>query len=170
MSAQYARQVLVLTDLNSHQLVMKWARFGSGNPIEITEDFSNLTLDIIALCTMSYRFNSFYREGMHPYVAAMSTTLAAAGASQGKIPVISTAMSFIGAGGGGGITQQQSDEALEFMRKTAQDIIDHRRSNPSSKHDFLDDLLFGKDPKTGQAMRDELIAAEMQTFLVAGLV
>ena len=76
-------------------------------------------------------------------------------------------MSFIG-GGKDEITPQQAADAFAFMRKTAQEIIDYRRRKPSIKHDFLDDLLFGKDPKTGQSMRDELIAAEMQTFLVAG--
>jgi hypothetical protein len=42
------------------QMILKWARFGPDEEIAITEDFSNLTLDTIALCTMDYRFNSLY--------------------------------------------------------------------------------------------------------------
>jgi len=29
-------------------------------------------------------------------------------------------------------------------------------------------MIYGKDPKTGETMRDELIAANMITFLIAG--
>ena len=83
----------------AHQLVLKWARFGEDEEIAVTEDFSNLTLDTIALCTMDYRFNSFYRDGMHPYVDAMNKSLAAAGGSNNRIPLLSKAMSLIGAGG-----------------------------------------------------------------------
>lgn len=31
------------------QLVLKWARFGSENDIDVTSDFTRLTLDTIAL-------------------------------------------------------------------------------------------------------------------------
>lgn len=46
------------------QLVMKWARHGSSYSIPVTDDFTRLTLDTIALCAMDYRFNSYYREQM----------------------------------------------------------------------------------------------------------
>lgn len=43
------------------QLVMKWARFGGDEKIHVTDDFTRLTLDSIALCAMGTRFNSFYQ-------------------------------------------------------------------------------------------------------------
>ena len=46
------------------QLVMKWARHGSSYSIPVTDDFTRLTLDTIALCAMDYRFNSYYRDQM----------------------------------------------------------------------------------------------------------
>ena len=46
----------------ANQLVLLWARKGPENKILATEDFTKLTLDTIALCTMSFRFNSFYSE------------------------------------------------------------------------------------------------------------
>lgn len=58
------------------QLVMKWARMGVDYRIPATEDFTRLTLDTIALCSMDYRFNSFYDEKMHPFVENMNTLLA----------------------------------------------------------------------------------------------
>jgi len=35
-----------------------------------------LTLDTTALCSMYYRFNSFYQEQMYPFVHAMVNVLA----------------------------------------------------------------------------------------------
>lgn len=43
------------------QMVMKWARFGGEEKIHVTDDFTRLTLDSIALCAMGTRFNSFYQ-------------------------------------------------------------------------------------------------------------
>ncbi|KAF7554690.1 hypothetical protein G7Z17_g2691 [Cylindrodendrum hubeiense] len=53
------------------QLVTKWARMGPKETINVTSDFTRLTLDTIALCSMGTRFNSFYREDMHPFVDSM---------------------------------------------------------------------------------------------------
>jgi cytochrome P450 / NADPH-cytochrome P450 reductase len=58
------------------QLVLKWARKGGDYKIPVTSDFTRLTLDTIALCSMDYRFNSFYQEDLHPFVVAMTNTLA----------------------------------------------------------------------------------------------
>lgn len=63
----------------ANQLVLSWARKGPENVIMATDDFTRLTLDTIALCTMDYRFNSFYQEKMHPFVDAMFGVLAERG-------------------------------------------------------------------------------------------
>ncbi|EJU05217.1 cytochrome P450 [Dacryopinax primogenitus] len=49
-----------MLDINSQ--LLKWERFGSDVAFDPTEEFSRLTFDTIALCMMSYRFNSFYHE------------------------------------------------------------------------------------------------------------
>jgi cytochrome P450/NADPH-cytochrome P450 reductase len=53
-----------------NQLLLKWARMGLENTISVTDDFTRLTLDTIALCAMNFRFNSFYQDKMHPFVDA----------------------------------------------------------------------------------------------------
>src|SRR6202012_5580419 len=65
-------------------------------------------------------------------------------------------------------TNAQMDEALKVLRDTGKSIIEGRRANPTEKKDVLNTMIYGKDPKTGEAMRDELIVAQMTTFLVAG--
>lgn len=61
------------------QLMLKWSRTRSDADILVTSDFTRLTLDTIALCSFSYRFNSFYSEGFHPFVDAMVSGLAFSG-------------------------------------------------------------------------------------------
>jgi cytochrome P450 / NADPH-cytochrome P450 reductase len=46
------------------QLVMKWARHGADYAIPVTDDFTRLTLDTLALCAFDFRFNSYYRGNL----------------------------------------------------------------------------------------------------------
>ena len=145
----------------ANQLVLKWARKGPGARILLTDDFTRLTLDTIALCTMKYRSNSLYSSEMHPYVDAMLNILQESGAR-------TTRPAFISAFRYAENAKFKEDEAL--MEKTAQDIIENRRANPTEEKDLLNAMIYGKDPKTGEIMRDELIAAQMTTFLIAGKI
>ena len=52
----------------AEQLCLKWERLNPDEPIDVTADMTRLTLDTIALCGFSYRFNSFYRDTQHPFV------------------------------------------------------------------------------------------------------
>jgi cytochrome P450/NADPH-cytochrome P450 reductase len=143
------------------QLVLKWARKGDDYKIPVTSDFTRLTLDTIALCSMDYRFNSFYQEDLHPFVVAMTNTLA----SRSNAAQLS------------GIIQRllmpsynaQLEKDVQYMRSVSNELVQHRRDNPTEKKDLLNAMIYGKDPKTGSTMRDDLIAANMQTFLVAGM-
>ncbi|KAF2108226.1 bifunctional P-450:NADPH-P450 reductase [Lophiotrema nucula] len=141
------------------QLVLKWARKGPSYRIPITEDFTRLTLDTIALCTMDYRFNSFYQDGMHSFVDAMLAVLTDGGA-RARIPKFMHKFMVM--------RNKSRQENGKHMVDTAQEVIRHRRENPSGKKDPLDSLINGKDPKTGEGMRDPLIASNLITFLIAG--
>lgn len=151
----------MFTDMKdiANQLILSWARKGPENRILVTEDFTRLTLDTIALCTMSYRFNSFYTDKMHPFVEAMLTVFAENTARTTR-PAFATKLMFN--------KNAQHAEATAVLRKTGQDIVENRRANPVDKKDVLNTMIYGKDPKTGQVMRDDLIIAQMTTFLIAG--
>src|SRR6202012_333631 len=58
------------------QLMLKWERLNHGDEVDVADDMTRLTLDTIALCGFGYRFNSFYRDTPHPFVAAMVRVLA----------------------------------------------------------------------------------------------
>jgi cytochrome P450/NADPH-cytochrome P450 reductase len=46
----------------AEQLMLKWERLGPAARIDVSDNATRLTLDTIALCSFSYRFNSLYRE------------------------------------------------------------------------------------------------------------
>ncbi|CAI6257368.1 unnamed protein product [Periconia digitata] len=141
------------------QLVMKWARQGSDTRIHVTNDFTRLTLDTLALCAMDYRFNSYYSEQMHPFVEAMADFLKVSGDRARR----------------DGITQlfyrtetAQYWENIELMRKTSESVITKRKQNPTEKKDLLNAMLNGVDAKTGEKMSESSIIDNMITFLIAG--
>lgn len=97
---------------------------------------------------------------MHPFVEAMLSRLEYSG-KRSNLPAMYN-MVFARK------EEAKFQEDGEVMKKVSQSIIKRRRQNPVEKQDMLNTLLYGKDPTTGQPMRDELIMANMLTFLVAG--
>ena len=142
------------------QMILKWARKGPDHRIPVTEDFTRLTLDTIALCAMGYRFNSFYQEGMHPYVKAMISALTAANEPPSLFGILWNRTT------GGKEKQLQEDRIT--MNTIANDVVRQRREHPTDKKDLLNAMIKGKDPKTGETMRTELITVNMVSFLTAG--
>lgn len=57
------------------QLVLKWGRLNRNELIDVPDDMTRLTLDTIGLCGSNYRFNSFYREQLQPFIQAMVRAL-----------------------------------------------------------------------------------------------
>src|SRR3954469_22811022 len=72
----------------ANQLILKWARQGTAR-VSVTQDFTRLTLDTLALCSMDYRFNSFYQEQMHPFIDAMGRFLHESGQRTRRPTVLS---------------------------------------------------------------------------------
>ncbi|KIW18164.1 hypothetical protein PV08_02452 [Exophiala spinifera] len=141
------------------QLVLKWERFGPQHDIKVTDDFTRLTLDSIALCAMGTRFNSFYTEEMHPFVDAMVAVLVGAGQRARRLPLPSYFFS---------AADQRFKDNVALLQKVATDLVKQRRENPVDKKDLLNAMLYNKDPKTGESLTEESIANNMITFLIAG--
>jgi cytochrome P450/NADPH-cytochrome P450 reductase len=109
------------------QMVMKWARHGSNHVIQVTDDFTRLTLDTIALCAMDYRFNSYYSEAVHPFVQAMADFLKVSG-DRARRPAVQQMF-----------YRQENQkywEDVELLRKTSQDVIRSRKGNETNKKDL----------------------------------
>jgi cytochrome P450/NADPH-cytochrome P450 reductase len=141
------------------QLVMKWARQGPTTPIEVTDDFTRLTLDSIALCAMGTRFNSFYHDEMHPFVEAMVGLLAGSGTRSRRPGLINSLPT---------TENNKYWTDIDYLRNLAQELVDNRKENPVEKKDLLNALILGRDPQTGQGLSDDSIVNNMITFLIAG--
>ncbi|KAI0346151.1 cytochrome P450 [Trametopsis cervina] len=147
-----------MVDLVS-QLILKWERFGPRHAIHAADDFTRLSFDTIALCSMSYRINSFYREDNHPFVQAMGDFLTECSkrvhrTSVGNVFMRSTTAKFY--------------QDMDFMYEFSKQIVEERKSNPVERHDLLYAMLHDKDPKTGEMLPEDCIIRNLCTFLVAG--
>ena len=126
----------------------------------MSSDCTRLTLDTIALCTMDFRFNSFYdNTTMHPFVDSMLIALHEADL-QSNIPDIIDSLRVR--------SHKKYEKHVKSMREIAQGIIERRRAHPVDAPDLLNSMLNGKDPQTGHGMTDESIINNMVTFLIAG--
>ncbi|KAJ3896345.1 fatty acid hydroxylase [Lentinula edodes] len=141
------------------QLLLKWERFGPDHVIDPSDDLTRVALDTIALCSMSYRLNSFYTENQPAFAAAMTDFLK-------ECYIRSTRPSFMQALMSGTTAKWESD--AKFMTDVATRILNDRRENPIEKKDLLDTMLYSKDPKTGQGLSDDAIVKNLLTFLIAG--
>lgn len=142
------------------QLALKWARHGPDHQIKVTEDFTRLTLDTIALCAMDYRFNSFYRDDLHPFIGAMASFLTESSLRANRLAIANIFMR--GA-------NQKYEANIEVMRSISDQVVQRRKQNPTDKKDLLNAMLNGRDPVTGEGMTDESIVQNMITFLIAGI-
>ncbi|KAI0113523.1 bifunctional P-450:NADPH-P450 reductase [Nemania sp. FL0031] len=140
------------------QMALKFARYGPSTPIPASDDFTRLALDTLALCSMGFRFNSFYTKELHPMIEAMGGFLVESGKRPSRV-----LPSFF----------YRNDDAkywkdIEVLRKTAQEVLEARKRNPDDRKDLLNAMLSGVDTKTGKHMSDSSIIDNLITFLIAG--
>lgn len=155
-----ARYMPMMVDI-AQQLMLKWARLNEDDTVDVTSDMTRLTLDTIALCGFSYRFNSFYRDSTHPFVAAMIRNLERTQKYARELP-IQRKLDVRDQ------KEQQEDSAV-MMGIVDKLIAERRAEGGKIKHnDLLDSMLNGVDKQTGLQLDDTNIRAQCITFLVAG--
>src|SRR5919205_4228024 len=143
------------------QLVNKWERLNPEDEIDVHEDMTRLTLDTIGLCGFGYRFNSFYREEPHPFVASMVRALNEAMEELTRGPVRNRLMVR---------KHRQFQEDITLMNSTVDRIIAERRADgsQSDKRDLLGYMLSGVDKETREGLDDVNIRYQIIAFLIAG--
>jgi cytochrome P450 / NADPH-cytochrome P450 reductase len=160
-SQQAMRDYVPMMNDIATQLMQKWERLNPGEPVDVTADMTRLTLDTIALCGFGYRFNSFYRDTLHPFVEAMYGVLGESSRRARELPIQTKLRR--------GASRKLA-ENYRYMESEVQQIIDERRraGNVEEHKDLLSAMLTGVDKKTGQKLDDDNIVAQCQTFLIAG--
>jgi cytochrome P450 / NADPH-cytochrome P450 reductase len=150
----------MMADL-AEQLVEKWERLNPEDEIDVPADMTRLTLDTIGLCGFGYRFNSFYREEPHPFVASMMLALSENTAALTRLPIQNKLMRRV---------NRRLQESISYMNSMVDEIITRRKANldPSTERDLLDYMLNGVDKETGEPLDDVNIRYQIITFLIAG--
>ncbi|MDR6147820.1 cytochrome P450/flavodoxin [Sphingomonas sp. SORGH_AS870] len=145
----------------AEQMMVRWERFGEGATIDVADNMTRLTLDTIALCAFDYRFNSFYQDAMHPFVAAMVGALEESG-RRSRLPP--------GAGKLMLLRNRRFEADIRILRDVSDLLIAERHGDPrlGERGDLLDRMLTARDPETGEMLSRENIGYQMITFLVAG--
>lgn len=142
------------------QLVQKWARLNPGESVDVAADMTRVTLDTIGLCGFDYRFNSFYRDTPHPFVAAMTRALSGAQRHSSQLPIQSKLNVK---------AEQRLIEDIAFMNNMVDGLIQERRGTArAAGTDLLQYMLDGVDPETGERLDDLNIRYQVLTFLIAG--
>ncbi|KAG9118987.1 hypothetical protein FRC07_006221 [Ceratobasidium sp. 392] len=123
------------------QLLLKWERFGPLSEVDVSEDFSRLTLDILALSAMGVRFNSFYDSKPHPFANAMEDFLE----ESVKSSMVAEAgrASWGATLDEGGITKEACISNAKFIRDYFKQAI-QTRSGKTEASDFLSNTLQNK--------------------------
>src|SRR5450432_3080828 len=145
----------------AEQLVKKWERMNADDEIDVVHDTTALALDTVGLCGFDYRFNSFYREDYHPFVASLVRSLETIMVTRG-LPLESLWM-----------RNRKRDMAgdVAFMNGMVDEIVAERRKNAEAaadKKDMLGAMMTGVDRATGEQLDDVNIRYQINTFLIAG--
>ena len=161
-SQQAMRDYVPMMNDIATQLMQKWERLNPGEPVDVTADMTRLTLDTIALCGFGYRFNSFYRDTMHPFVEAMYGVLGESSTTRpgAAHPDQATARRVARSWPRTTATWRAKSNRSSTSGAASGNIEDHK--------DLLSRMLTGVDKKTGQKLSDDNIVAQCQTFLIAG--
>ncbi|KAI1291550.1 cytochrome P450 [Xylaria venustula] len=142
-----------MVDLVS-QLVLKLDRMGPDNEIY------RLAFDMIGICGFGYRFNSFYRDEIHPFAREMAAALVEAGKRSNRTQVENYLRVK---------SAEELDKNIHSMWKLCDELVAERKRNPKPEaRDLLNTMLNASDPQTGEKLSDENIRFNMVTFLVAG--
>ncbi|BCL81010.1 NADPH--cytochrome P450 reductase [Ktedonobacteria bacterium brp13] len=146
----------------AEQLVGKWERLNSDDEVDIPNEMTRLTLDTIGLCGFDYRFNSFYKEEMHPFITSLADALGEALSRGSRLPIEDKLMIH---------KHHQFQANVKLMNDLVDRIIQERRTSGedlSEKKDLLSYMLTGVDKQSGEQLDDTNIRYQIITFLIAG--
>lgn len=139
-------------------LVAKWnARLGAD--VNVPDDMTRFTLDSIAIAGFGYRFNSFEKDALDPFLESLATALIECMNKTTRLPI---QQRFAKKG------QARLAEAIATMNTLVDRVIAERRANPTDGGDLLNLMLTAKDPASGEMLSDINIRYQILTFLIAG--
>ncbi|BCJ75082.1 NADPH--cytochrome P450 reductase [Catellatospora sp. IY07-71] len=143
----------------AQNLVGKWEH-REGLPVNITDDYTRLTLDTIALSGFGYRFQSFDKEELHPFLNALLGTLVESLRRSQELPMMTKLRK---------ADDKRYRENIQLMQELVESVIkDRREGRGSGEEDLLGLMLEATDTETGKLLADDNVRDQVLTFLIAG--
>lgn len=139
-------------------LVSKWQR-NLGNDVNVPDDMTRFTLDSIAIAGFGYRFNSFEKDQLDPFLESLATALIECMNKTTRLPIQQRFAKK---------SQARLSEAIATMNTLVDTVIAERRAQPTDGGDLLNLMLKATDPETGETLDDLNIRYQILTFLIAG--
>lgn len=143
-------------------LLVHWGKAARANePVDVLLDMTKLTLDTISLAGFDYRFDSFAKLELHPFLQSLARAL------QESIDILQRPKSLAPFFAN---KRRRYRADIAAMNALVDGVIRERRKRPVDTwpKDFLSLMLEGADPKTGERLTDENIRYQILTFLIAG--
>ncbi|MFB7225007.1 cytochrome P450 [Streptomyces sp. NPDC056227] len=154
MKAYYGQMLEI-----AQNLVGKWER-REGQSVNITDDYTRLTLDTIALSGFGFRFQSFDKEGLHPFLNALLGALVESLRRSQELPMMTKFRK---------ADDKKYRENIQQMQELVESVIKERRQGEGSgEEDLLGLMLEATDPDTGKLLADDNVRDQVLTFLIAG--
>lgn len=101
----------------AQNLAGKWER-EEGQPVNITDDYTRLTLDTIAVSGFGYRFDSFAKEELHPFLQALLGALVESLRRSQELPMMTKLRR---------ADDKKYRENIQVMRELVERVIKERR-------------------------------------------
>jgi cytochrome P450/NADPH-cytochrome P450 reductase len=128
--------------------------------VNVADDFTRLTLDTIALSGFGYRFDSFQKEELHPFLAALLGALTESMRRAQELPMITKLRN---------PDDKKYREDIQTMHELVESVIKERRQGTGGgEDDLLGLMLQAVDPETGTRLDDANVRDQVLTFLIAG--
>jgi len=122
------------------------ARWDHADEVDVSEEMTRVTLDVIGLCGFGYRFDCLGRDDDHPFIARLKRCMA-------RVP--ERAASLLGDPG-----QVQWEDDVRAMHQMVDEVIAERRRAEQGPSDLLSCMLRGLD--------DRNVRFQVLTSMVAG--
>lgn len=129
------------------ELIDMWKSLGTQNDVLLMGDLNRLNLEATTLTLYGKKLNCL-RGPEHPMIKAMEDSTSEAM----KRPTRPGFLNWL-------LHGRKFKSAIATMRSYAQDIVDHRKANPTadSRNDLLFALMNNKDPQTGKTLRESQV-------------
>ncbi|HWU65350.1 MAG TPA: cytochrome P450 [Ensifer sp.] len=145
----------------ARSLIGNWQRRASRNiPIDVSQDMARLTFDTIGLCGFGHDFDSFNKDEVHPFLAAMFRALVHAQAASG-LPKFVNRLRV-------GSNKAYANDIASMQNLITALIERRRREEPLRTDDLLGRMLNTVDPISNEPLDDANIRNQVVTFLIAG--